>query len=423
MVAADLPVRPIDAAGPKVLFLRSFGDDVHELEPANPLVRTGGFAPPETFEVAVLRGLKRIGRPMAIGRPREELPPLGAQRIYVADAQWQGVVERLVKESRLVALMIGSTNGLRWEIRRVFELGVPEKILLVFPPLDPGELLQRWALLLESIRGIDHLRLPAEPPAQILFGMFREDWTFFTIQSNNTGRPSLRDYNIWTRRLARAIKRGKSWIPDRATAHPGDRPTSGKINEPRPSAPISTRDGPMGVSRRDTRKPAGDIVINMLVKISLILIISLSLTIFLYLISLIAREDATQPDAFTNYAILKDTSDPSLKEILENRKKIYDKLMEGYQRDIKKDSDAKSREILGDPRYTQSEAESRLSEELSKIEKEYENKAFFESLLDNPPRDPDAPAGGPGCSPTGAAQPQEVLGQDDDPPSLCDPGR
>jgi TM2 domain-containing membrane protein YozV len=63
--------------------------------------------------------LDAVGPVVAIGKPGEPLPELGAARLYVSDDQWQAKVQELMRKSRLVVLRLGSSPGLLWEIEQV----------------------------------------------------------------------------------------------------------------------------------------------------------------------------------------------------------------------------------------------------------------------------------------------------------------
>ena len=72
-----------------------------------------------TQEEAVTGFLRRIGPVIALGRPGESLPPLGATRIYVPNAEWQSRVLRLFTESKVLSsesLPVTALNG-RWSRR------------------------------------------------------------------------------------------------------------------------------------------------------------------------------------------------------------------------------------------------------------------------------------------------------------------
>ena len=58
---------------------------------------------------------------------------LGAARFYVDDDHWQDTVARLARQSGLVVIRLGTTDGLRWEIDHAVRNLPPERILLFVP--------------------------------------------------------------------------------------------------------------------------------------------------------------------------------------------------------------------------------------------------------------------------------------------------
>jgi hypothetical protein len=104
-----------------VLYLRSFTDD----EAAS---RLRGERTEEEHLTAVL---SRIGPVVAIGRPGEYRPELGAGRMYTSDQEWQSMVEGQLHAARLVVVRTGSSSGLLWEIERAVRVVSPERLVIV----------------------------------------------------------------------------------------------------------------------------------------------------------------------------------------------------------------------------------------------------------------------------------------------------
>src|SRR4051794_1892866 len=75
---------------PPVLLLRSFVDDVAGIPPNALFPRL--FGRPKRLEETIGEELTRAGPFVAIGKPGERLPQMGAHRLYVADSQWQELV-------------------------------------------------------------------------------------------------------------------------------------------------------------------------------------------------------------------------------------------------------------------------------------------------------------------------------------------
>lgn len=118
---------------PPILYLRSFADD------ATSVVDDGGFkfwaqflsllgVPNPEQEMATI--LERAGPVVAIGRPGEKLPQLGAARLYVEGEQWKAEVLALLGRARLVVIRIGATPGVRWEIEQALNLVPRDRIVL-----------------------------------------------------------------------------------------------------------------------------------------------------------------------------------------------------------------------------------------------------------------------------------------------------
>ncbi|MFO1461750.1 MAG: TM2 domain-containing protein [Verrucomicrobiota bacterium] len=118
---------------PPILYLRSFADD------ETSVVDDGGFrfwsasmsligVPNPEQEMAAI--LERAGPVVAIGRPGEELPQLGAARLYVSNDRWQAEVLALMTRAQLVVIRIGASPGVRWEIDQAFDRVPRDRIVL-----------------------------------------------------------------------------------------------------------------------------------------------------------------------------------------------------------------------------------------------------------------------------------------------------
>jgi hypothetical protein len=103
---------------PHVLYLRSFQDDQASLTAT------------DTREQHLASVMKEVGPLVAIGRPGDSLAPLGAERRYCEEKDWQHEVELLIAQAKLVVIQAGASNGLLWEINEVTKHLKPEKILI-----------------------------------------------------------------------------------------------------------------------------------------------------------------------------------------------------------------------------------------------------------------------------------------------------
>jgi hypothetical protein len=127
---------------PPVVYLRSFVVDtaidydsaVRGQPKSVPVVeRIAGDVSSE--EELLVEKLSGIGPVIALGRPGEKLPSLGAARAYVADADWKETVAGWVARARLVVMVATTdTESFWWEIRHIAESAVLHKTV-IFPPV------------------------------------------------------------------------------------------------------------------------------------------------------------------------------------------------------------------------------------------------------------------------------------------------
>jgi hypothetical protein len=158
---------------PPVVYLRSFRDDTAAAEVVNDASATRqGVVPIQSHEQQLVTELRGVGPVIAVGRPGETLPPLGAARLYLRDQDWRSVVKRLIGMAALVVLRLGPGEGLWWELGVAVEELTPQQLLLLLPgPPDLSPITQR----------LDQ-RLPVPLPAETSAGRHRMDgWTAYVI--------------------------------------------------------------------------------------------------------------------------------------------------------------------------------------------------------------------------------------------------
>ena len=107
-----------------VLYLRSFLDD--ELA-----AKSGGYL--ITEEEQLNKAFEHIGPMIAIGRPGEPLPEVGAARSYFTDDKWQAAVHHYMDISRLIVLRAGLSPGLIWEIQNSIRRLNASKLIVLIP--------------------------------------------------------------------------------------------------------------------------------------------------------------------------------------------------------------------------------------------------------------------------------------------------
>jgi hypothetical protein len=120
-----------------VVFLRSFSDDQISLSNAK-MRRLLRFVDPGgvvgTLEELLVSEYADAGPVIAIGKPSDDLPPLGAARRYCQGTEWQEIVRSLMQASALIVVGVGRSAGLAWEIATIRAASLLTKTVFVFPP-------------------------------------------------------------------------------------------------------------------------------------------------------------------------------------------------------------------------------------------------------------------------------------------------
>ncbi len=195
---------------PPVLYLRSFEDDQRAARIKGEL----------TEEEHLGKVLSQIGPFVAVGRPGEAIPAVGAARVYLGDAEWQSTVEDLLRTARLVLIRTGRTTGLEWELARAVRLVPPERLVLV---VDSAQELRDQIALIRSVHPnvLPRLRMGWHSISSVRgFIMFDAEWRarclrargpglyFFCTANDDTGHTAKRF--AWTLRpLFRSV--GMRW--------------------------------------------------------------------------------------------------------------------------------------------------------------------------------------------------------------------
>lgn len=113
---------------PPVVFLRSFEDD-EKLEYRRADSSWYDFS----LESRLGDHFSSIGPFIAVGKPGDEEPHLGATRAPFSDEEWQGTVMDWMDQAVLIVIMIGRTHWVNWELRQTIERGYADKLIIVFP--------------------------------------------------------------------------------------------------------------------------------------------------------------------------------------------------------------------------------------------------------------------------------------------------
>ncbi|MFI6850035.1 hypothetical protein OG535_40020 [Kitasatospora sp. NBC_00085] len=128
-----------------VLYLRSFDDDVrrasleeNQHHPPGPgAVLPDLFLSDRTDEEQLAAALASVAPLVAVGRPGERLPLLGARRLYLPLDDWQDTVRQLMERARLVVMVLGMGPGLMWEFIEAVRILPPERLVLMVSMDEP----------------------------------------------------------------------------------------------------------------------------------------------------------------------------------------------------------------------------------------------------------------------------------------------
>jgi hypothetical protein len=154
---------PSAGDGDFVLYLRPFGAD-ESLARTSPTRSRGlgsTFQSRRTQEEELAAAVRPLGRLVAVGRPGEPLPYLGAERGYLPADRWQEAVLQLLAGARLVLLVAGAGAGLTWELSQAVKLVPPRQLVLLIPMDSDG-----YVGFLKSSQGIFPRGMPEYAPGK-----------------------------------------------------------------------------------------------------------------------------------------------------------------------------------------------------------------------------------------------------------------
>ncbi|MDA0767470.1 MAG: hypothetical protein O3A87_04865 [Verrucomicrobia bacterium] len=144
-----------------VLLLRSFLDDCLQMESLEAERKNSNTV---TYEELICREASEWGPVVAIGDPKDEMPPLGAARAYYTHETWQEHAINLLNRSRVVVLIMGRTPSVGWELERILKEGHAGKTIVMMPPADELGYEERLLRLDEISMRITGTRLDLDLP-------------------------------------------------------------------------------------------------------------------------------------------------------------------------------------------------------------------------------------------------------------------
>jgi hypothetical protein len=121
------------------------------------------------------------GPVIAVGSPIDRLPRAGAARGYFADSEWQNAVTHWMHLARLIVVVVGATDWLRWEIDTAMKLGHLPKLLFIFPPDTPSNRASRWVNTTSPLVAEKYQTLRNADVTFARIGYFKDEGTFVLI--------------------------------------------------------------------------------------------------------------------------------------------------------------------------------------------------------------------------------------------------
>ncbi|MGE0531431.1 MAG: hypothetical protein AB7G40_03510 [Hyphomonadaceae bacterium] len=152
-------VREWDARAP-IVFLRSFNQDDRRLPVTggDAFARwPAGISRSRTLDELLLEHGSPYGPVIAIGDPRDPVPPLGAARVFVPERGngWQDVVRGLVDASKCVVMCPNTGAGVQWELDLIASSAARVNVIfLASPELTRADTLALFRRLVPNLPDI-----------------------------------------------------------------------------------------------------------------------------------------------------------------------------------------------------------------------------------------------------------------------------
>jgi hypothetical protein len=86
-----------------------------------------------SLELRLANYFMHFGPFVAVGTPNEKLPQIGAARKSFDEGEWQDAVVAWAKSAQLIAIFVGSTKWVNWEISQIISLNLADRLILLMP--------------------------------------------------------------------------------------------------------------------------------------------------------------------------------------------------------------------------------------------------------------------------------------------------
>ncbi len=148
---------------PPVVYLRTFDADARAASTALLMSIAPSGLVGTTAERVLCEFLGAVGPVVAVGKPGDALPELGAARLYAAHDAWQDEVVELIGQASLVIVRAGHSAGILWELELVFRCVPFDRIVMLIPQVRGFD----YGLFVAQFAEVTHLALPPLPRTSI----------------------------------------------------------------------------------------------------------------------------------------------------------------------------------------------------------------------------------------------------------------
>jgi len=159
---------------PRCVYLRPFNADDADSSLDDAVL----FGVSEEEQIAA--AMNEIGPFVAIGKPGELLPHLGAARVYINNENWREEVVEWLSKAQLVLVRPGFTKSIEWEIAHIVENIHPDRLVILLP-WGPWNGYENFRLTFEKYfpKELPEFSKRQWTPARSIYGLlyFNSDWT------------------------------------------------------------------------------------------------------------------------------------------------------------------------------------------------------------------------------------------------------
>lgn len=204
------------------LLLRPFDEDRRRV-PRTPSLRRGlieawTLRSTDRLEEILCWELSNRGPVDAVGQPGSSRRRLGAVRVALNHEDWQGAIWRRVHLAPLVVAILGTSEGLMWEISALFQSGAMNRAVLLVPPGNFTEREAAWRAFLSVSAGF----LPGPRPSPQAHGTLAVTVQHGIVRQYAADRTDEAGYRVALRAATRDLSDALSPVRGHVTPQDGE---------------------------------------------------------------------------------------------------------------------------------------------------------------------------------------------------------